>query len=305
MKWFFLALVGPLLWAVVIHTDKYLLARYSKDGGIGALVILSALVSVVILPVIGVLNPAAIGIGGMAATALIGAGILQTIAMLAYLYAMEGEEASVVAPLFQTIPLFGFVIGYLVLGETLTGNQMMAGGIVLAGSTLLSLDISGTGIRVRGRVVSCMLVSALSYALAGVIFKKVAVAESFWIATFWNYAGVVIAGAMLFVGVSPYRKQFLNLFKFSTAEVLGLTSGAEILTIAGGLAASYATLLAPIAMVWAVTSTQPVFVLTLGIALTLRLPNVAQESLHSKDMIQKLSGVTLIVLGGVMLALAK
>lgn len=302
MSWLFLGLVAPLLWAIANHTDKYLLTRYSKDGGIGALVILSALVSVVTLPVLGLVAPAAFGIGGTAAAALLGAGILQTLATLAYLYAMEKEEASVVAPLFQTIPLFGFVLGYFVLGEMLTGNQMIAAGIVLAGSSLLSLDIRGRSIRIRGRAVACMLVSALLFALAGVIFKKVAVAESFWIATFWNYAGVVIAGAMLFLVVKPYRKQFLHLLHSSTAEVLGLTSGAEVLTIAGSLAASYATLLAPIALVWVVTSSQPVFVLLIGIALTLRWPSVGQESLHRKDMVQKLAGVALIVLGSVLLA---
>ena len=45
-------------------------------------------------------------------------GILYMGAMLLYLQSLQGEEASVVAPFFQAGPLFGYVLAYLVLGET-------------------------------------------------------------------------------------------------------------------------------------------------------------------------------------------
>ena len=37
-----------------------------------------------------------------------------------YLRALQGHEASMVAPFFQSSPLFGYMLAYLVLGETLS-----------------------------------------------------------------------------------------------------------------------------------------------------------------------------------------
>ena len=58
------------------------------------------------------------GVGSVALIML--SGILYMAAMLFYLRALQSEEASVVAPFFQAGPLFGYVLAYLVLGETLS-----------------------------------------------------------------------------------------------------------------------------------------------------------------------------------------
>lgn len=39
MTWFFIALIGPALWSMGNHIDKYLLQKYLRGGGIGALII--------------------------------------------------------------------------------------------------------------------------------------------------------------------------------------------------------------------------------------------------------------------------
>ena len=41
-----------------------------------------------------------------------------------YLRALQGHEASMVAPFFQSSPLFGYILAYLVLGETLSPTQL-------------------------------------------------------------------------------------------------------------------------------------------------------------------------------------
>ena len=35
MNWLLLAFLGPVLWAVSTHIDKYLVERFFKDSGVG------------------------------------------------------------------------------------------------------------------------------------------------------------------------------------------------------------------------------------------------------------------------------
>jgi len=50
MNWFLIALIAPIVWSIVNHIDKYMLSKYLKERGLGALLIFSALSSVIILP---------------------------------------------------------------------------------------------------------------------------------------------------------------------------------------------------------------------------------------------------------------
>jgi len=57
MNWFLIALVPPALWAITNHFDKYLLSKYFKGGGVGALMVFSSIIGVCLLPVIYWLHP--------------------------------------------------------------------------------------------------------------------------------------------------------------------------------------------------------------------------------------------------------
>ena len=47
MSWFVFALCGPILWAISVHLDKYLVERYFKDADVIVLLIFTALMFVV------------------------------------------------------------------------------------------------------------------------------------------------------------------------------------------------------------------------------------------------------------------
>jgi hypothetical protein len=52
MEWFYIALAAPALWSAVNYIDKYLVEKYFKGGGIGALLIFSSLVGIIVIPFI-------------------------------------------------------------------------------------------------------------------------------------------------------------------------------------------------------------------------------------------------------------
>jgi hypothetical protein len=51
MSWFLIALIGPILWAIVNHIDKFLLSDKFEGSNVGALMIFSTLQCGLLLPI--------------------------------------------------------------------------------------------------------------------------------------------------------------------------------------------------------------------------------------------------------------
>jgi uncharacterized membrane protein len=298
MIWFLIALLPPLLYAVTNHTDKYILSRYFHGGGVGSLIIFSGLFSILTLPIIYLIDPAALAVNFLSALILVASGSLTVVSILCYLYALEADDASVVIPFYQTIPVFTFILGFLLLGELLDVRQIFGSILVLVGAVILSFNLEGETWRFRGRVVALMLTASALYAINGVIFKFFALELGFWPSIFWDFVGKVLLGIFFLVGIKSYRAQFFDTIRRNRLAVFSLNSLSETLTIVADAVAGYATLLAPIALVSVVLSGfQPVFVFALGIILTLFLPRLAAESLGRRHLIQRLVAIVLIIAG--------
>lgn len=302
MNWFLIALIGPVMYACANHTDKYLLSKYLKNGEVGSLIIFASFFSVVALPIVVLIQPAVFAVSLAQAAILAFNGTLTVFAVLLYFYALHDEEASLVVPYYQTIPIFAYILGYFVLGETITLGQAGASLLILLGALSLSFAVDHTGkFTFKKKVVALMLAASVLYAVNGIIFKLVAVDEGFWPSTFWGLIGKVLLG-FGFLGLVPsYRAQFLTMMKENKAAVLGLNSLSETLFIVGEAVMQYATLLAPVALVLLVNSFQPFFVLVIGIVLTLLFPSIGRESLTSRALTQKMFGIALIGIGAYLL----
>src|SRR5580700_5472040 len=179
MSWLFFAFSGPVLWAVSVHLDKYLVERFFKDSNVAIMVLFTALVVVLALPIIWYFEPTVLNpsLGSIALIVL--AGILYMTGMLFYLRALQTEEASVVAPYFQAGPLFGYVLAYFVLGETLSGRQLAGGVLIIIGALIVSLRFE-RGMRLfKARLAALMLPCGLALALSALIFKIFAIEVEF------------------------------------------------------------------------------------------------------------------------------
>jgi len=184
MNWFFIALIGPLLYAVTNHIDKYILEKYFKAGEVGAVVLFSALFSVMALPVVYLIEPNVFSLGLTSIAMLAVSSSLSIVCLILYLHALRDDETSMVVPFYQTIPVFGYILGYLLLGETLGPKELIAGLLILLGTTIISLDLRGGAIIFKKRVALLMTISSLLFAIIGVVFKMVAVEEVFWPSVF-------------------------------------------------------------------------------------------------------------------------
>jgi drug/metabolite transporter (DMT)-like permease len=52
MSWVVYAFSGPVLWAISVHLDKYLVDRFFKESNVVVLLLFTSLVGVLLLPFI-------------------------------------------------------------------------------------------------------------------------------------------------------------------------------------------------------------------------------------------------------------
>jgi drug/metabolite transporter (DMT)-like permease len=298
MNWIVLAFCGPVLWAASTHIDKYLVERFFKDSDVGALLIFTALIGVPGMPLIAAFTDVmSLGSTGIIVTSI--SGLLYLTAIYFYLRALQQEEASVIAPLFQTSTLFTYIIAYFVLHETLTGWRIVGGALVMASAVVSSYEPSGSR-RIKWSVVAPILACTAVLAGSSVMFKFFAIRDAFWPVTFWSFAGQAVFGAVL-LAIPRIRRQFFDMFKKHPGAVIGINAANEIINLGGGLAARYASLLGPVSLVQAIGGTTSFFVFAFGVLLSLFFPKLGRENLSRRNLIQKGIAVTLIAAGVILI----
>ena len=302
-NWFLIALVAPLLWSVVSHIDKFMLSKYLKERGVGALLVFSALSSAILLPFVGFIYRKEIfSVSAVDFILLIFIGFLSAGAFYLYLAGMEEEEASIVVPLLQLVPVFGYVLGYLLLGESLSAIQLFASLIIILGIAILAIEIDAdSGFGFKKRVLLLITGASFLFALHDTLFKKVALTEHFWVSVFWQYVSLTLAGVLVFLVVPRFRRDFISLFKGMRGRIFSLNIMSEVLYIAGNLTNNFAMLLAPVALVLVVSSYQPLFVFVGGILITMFLPHIGVEKITFKHMMHKLASISIILAGSYLL----
>lgn len=296
MVWFFIALSAPFLWAIANHIDKLLLEKYFKDRGVGTLLLFSSVIGVAVLPFLFLCYRNIFDISLANTAILIADGILAAIVLWLYFEALKDDEASIVVVFYQLIPVFGYLLGYFLLGEILSQTQLLAMALIIAGAAIISFEIDEENkFSLRKKTVFLMTLASFLSATDSVIFKFVLIQENLWQSLFWENVGLGIFGILVFIFVGKYRKDFICMIKTNSSKIFSLNVLNEVIYIAGNFLFAYAYLLAPVALVLLVNSYQPLIVFVIGIFLTLFLPNLGTENIRLKNIAQKI--LALIVMG--------
>ena len=296
MSWVVYAFSGPVLWAVSVHFDKYLVERFFKHSHVAVMLLFTAFVGVVLMPFIWMFQPSVTSAGARNIALIVFSGILYMSALLLYLRALQSEEASVVAPYFQAGPLFGYALAYFVLGETLTGRQLAGGILILIGALIVSVRFDQGPRIFKARLAALMLPCGFAIALSGLIFKIFAIEVEFWTTTFWMFAGEAMFGCALLL-IPFYRKEFTTVLRANTVALLSINGSNELINIGGGLGNRYALMFAPLSLVQAIGSTTTLFVFAFGVVLSLVWPKLGREDLSGRELLQKGMAALLVALG--------
>lgn len=302
MNWFLIALLPPALWSITNHIDKYLLTKYFKGAGVGALMVFSSLIGLLLLPIIIVLHPAVLSQFDPQFLLISLNGFLYILAVLPYFYALQRDDASIAVPLFQLIPVYSYFLAYIFLGETLNLAQILGGIIIIAGAILITLDIVHIKkIRLKWDVLGYMALSSLFFSLNFLFFKFFALEADIWVTSFWEYIGFAIFAFILVAFIRPYRVEFINVLRKNSMQVLTVNGTNEVVNIVAKIAFNVASLLTPITLTWIVNGLQPMFVFIYGIGLTIFLPKLSQENISRKILVQKVVAILIMLAGTILI----
>lgn len=297
MQWFYLPLGAALLWAIGNHVDKFLIGRYFRGSSPKSMIAIQIVVDLFTLPVLYFLDSDIFSVPYAQIAILIALGAFAIIPIILYLYALQEGEASVVIPLFQTIPVFLYILGYFVLGEQLTFRQTIASALIIMGAFFISVDIFERKFRTKAKVLLCMLIASLCWAIRGVVFKPIVAENKFWPVNFWEFAGIVIMGFVLLLFVKSFRQAWIQMFYNNTKKIIALNIFNETINIAASFMVNFAYLFAPIVLVSVMGSFQPFFVFLIGIFITLFIPRFGKETMITSHLVQKFLAIGVMIFG--------
>ena len=299
--WYFYALLGPAIWALLNHLDKYLLRRFfERDAAGPVLVVFTGLAGIVLAVAILLFGSPVFALAAWQAFFLVGAGALLVASYIPYMIALQRDEASIVASLYRLAPLFVFALSYMVLGESLRPRQIAGGFVTIAGSILLIVDLDNG--RRAPKLLTFFLMCAACLMSAGtvVIFKFIALQASFWSAAFWEYIGAGLFSIGLICGMPSYRRALLTVLRSRRAYgLVSLTLGGEALNLSANLAVGFAGLMAPLALVSIVAGLHPLFLFAYGILLTVFFPALGREHVTPRHILQKVVAIGVMGAGAI------
>jgi drug/metabolite transporter (DMT)-like permease len=203
---------------------------------------------------------------------------------------------SSVAALFQMIPVFGFILAFFILGENLSSLQIVASLFIIIGAVIITLDINDGFPKIKSDVFMLMMLSAFLLAVSSVIFKFFAIEDRFLTTTFWEYVGLTVS-AFLLLMVKPYREEFLRVISENKISFVGINFLNELLNISGRILITFAAMFAPVALVMVINGFMPLFLLIIGIIITIFFPFLGEESLRKRHLAQKFTAVVIMFIG--------
>lgn len=290
------ALIPPSIYAAVNYIDKYLVSKYFRGGGVGALMMFSSIVGVFVALCIFIIDPSVASLPAIDGVRIMGNGAIYILAALPYFYAIQKDDVSNIIPLFQLTPVFSYFLEWIILGSRMETHQIIAGVVIMISAIFISVDISHkTQSRLRLRTLLLIALSSLLYAVNALFFKVFALETPFWTTSFYEYVGFALVAFVLFVFVQPYRKEFMRVIRDNKSHVLALNGVNEGINIVGKVTFNAISLLMPVTLVWILGGFQPVFGFVYGFLLTKLFPRLIKENIERRVVIQKLIAITAMI----------
>src|SRR5690606_19658623 len=129
--WILVSAIPPFLWAFNNLSDEYLAKHHFARHGL-FLVLLSAAFE--LLP--GLAGYFLVEGAGQVpikdALILVFLGFWLSLSFFPYILALQASNANNSVPIFQIIPVFVFILGWIFLGEGATGIQVSAGLLIIS-----------------------------------------------------------------------------------------------------------------------------------------------------------------------------
>ncbi|HVX57843.1 MAG TPA: EamA family transporter [Candidatus Saccharimonadales bacterium] len=293
MSWFYLALLAPLLYAVVVLFDDSLLRFVYKSPYIGTI----AAGFFGILPLVAVLFRAVSIPANLALLALL-AGFLTITYYFFYFKGLEVEAPSVVIALFNLAPATIPVLAHFLVHEDLQGIQLLGFLIILLASTAIAVvDIKSFKF---SDALLPVLIAVICMDAASIITKHVYEHAQFFSAYMYFCMGMGLGGlAFLLLNFSENKKNLASIGKV-LKKVLPFFIAAELCNVAAEFTINLAISRGPVSLVKAIEGVQPMFMLVIALLLYPIAPKFFREA-EEGGVVRKFALMAVAVVGLVLI----
>ena len=292
MLWIIFALLTPLFWSINSIFYKILLNKVARNP-----FSFFVLLTVVHLPIILILallfNPV------FDITFVILSIISSTIGncgLLAYIFALQKEDASKVVPLSNLNVVFTTVLAFFLLNEIFSLSKYFGIALLLSGAFILSYK------KAKGKfhftpALLFILANASFISIATIIDKFILENIDFWSRYVWGTFGGIIISSLIFLK-KDVREDFFELIKFKKRNFV-LTEVNNLFGMSGIIFWFVALSLGPATLVSAMGATGPLITLIMTTLLTLFVPHILKEQIDKTNMAIKIIGIFLVILGSI------
>ena len=258
MFWIFLVLVAHFTWALENVYTKNVIGSKIKNPYI--FLILITILSVLILPFIDykyVILPADNTIWW-----LLLAGLFYNLAGFPYVKAMELEEVTRINILWNIIPIFSLILGWILIGDKITVIEFIAMIFLLTGAIIASLKKTNSTFKLS-RAFWLMLLASLFYALYAIVIRHLSSSTPFQTIFFWTvlFDAIIISTIFIFKSI---RKDFVQTIQSNTIVFFVLFFVVVIVSNIGTLLVQWSLTIKPAALVFSLEGFQSLFVFCLA-----------------------------------------
>jgi drug/metabolite transporter (DMT)-like permease len=223
------------------------------------------------------------------------AGIFFVIAIYCSYSAIARSSISRVVPIQGgLVPLFSFLLAYLILGERLGALQTLGFLFLVFGAVLISFR------KEHGTWTSKAFVYAASssvfFALCSVLTKYIFEHSNFISGMVWTRMGFFVAALPILL-FKRNREAIFNAPKEAGVRNVALYYSSRVTGTVGGFLQSYAVSLGSVSVVNALQGTEFAFLLGLTSLLSIYFPKVLKERINSQTITLKLTAIALISFG--------
>lgn len=292
---FLIAIVAQIFNGTVSVFDKFLLEKTLKPTVFAFWISITSLIALVALPFDFSLPAPHMWFINLAA------GATFSLAVLFMYAALHREEVTRVMPVIGSlIPVFTLIIAYFTLGDRLEPIQVVAIGILCLGIIFLTYRHSQKPVNYL--IMTSAVLAAFAFALSSVLMKEIFNVQSFISGLAWSRLGGLIVVPLVLMDRESrneiFRKREMPKHGNTIIFFLGRTfSGAGFLLV------NFAYVLLTPAIVNALQGVQYAYLFLANLILGKFWPKLFNEKYTRRTLALKISGVLIIILGSVILAL--
>jgi len=291
-------LIAPFLYAVANLVDKMQLHGDEDDSSPLALMALGSVIGFCFIIPLGLFvffTGRSLGEPHQI-IAILGNELTYNVAIFIYMWVLKRHETSDIIPWFQSVPMFGLVGAFLVIGEKLGPSSIAAIILVMVGGFVLSYHKQGF----RKKLFGLMMLCSAVFAGYEVIFAEFGRDIDPYSAIFLTVAGKTLWSLPILIGKKERAGFMLGLKTRLKFQTVG-----ELTNLFADITMCVCLLHFPVALVQGACCTQPFFILIGAIVLTKFCPwqKAVCEDITGVTIARKAIGITLLVIGGILMAI--